>query len=44
MTLVKHINHTNIINHIASWMEFTKQRVLPMWMKLKNMDHDNFYP
>jgi hypothetical protein len=24
-TLVKHINNKNIINHIVSWMEFTKQ-------------------
>jgi hypothetical protein len=43
MTLVKHINNTNIINHIASWMEFTKQRMLPIWMKFNTMDPDNFY-
>ncbi len=43
-TLVKHINNKNIINHIVSWMEFTKQRMLLMWMKFNNMDHDNFNP
>jgi hypothetical protein len=43
MTLVKHINNTNIINHIVSWIKFTKQRMLPMWMKFNNMDHEFFY-
>lgn len=42
MTLVKHINNVNIINHIVSWIEFTKQKMLPMWMKFNNMDHEFF--
>jgi hypothetical protein len=42
MTLVKHINNVNIINHIVSWIKFTKQRMLPMWMKFNNMDHEFF--
>jgi hypothetical protein len=44
MTLVKHINNTNIINHITLWMEFIKQRMLPMWMKFNSMDHEFFNP
>jgi hypothetical protein len=24
-------------------MEFTKQRMLPIWMKFNTMDPDNFY-
>jgi hypothetical protein len=44
MPLVKHINNTNIINHTTSWMEFTKQRMLHMWLKFGNMGHGNFYP